>query len=162
MINNPRGFTLVEVLIYLGLYAIVIGGAMVGAYSIFESSAHDETKAQVEEEGAYLEGKIDWILGNVKTISAPASGASGSTLSVVELDNTTVTLALNAGAVQLQGETLNSSHVSLGDTLVFIHTGATSDGINPESIEARFTVTATTTSGFTFSQNFSTVKYLRK
>lgn len=162
--NTKRGFTLIEVLIYLGLYSIIMGGAVTAIYTIFESSAHNQAQALVQEEGGYLIGKIDWALANARVVLQPAS--SGTTLSVTKYDgsNTTVSLAgtdmqIQEGVIPLQ--TINNSNVRI-TSLTFTHASASADGINPESISAVFTIGVTTSDGFVFSRDFSTMKYLRK
>jgi type II secretory pathway pseudopilin PulG len=166
--TKNRGFTLIEALIYIGLYTIVIGGALTGAYSLFESSAHNTTKALIEEEGSFLIGKIDWVLSNTKSISNPAAPVYpavqtvGPSLLIQRFDGSTATIGSTNGSVLLDSIVLNNPSVSVNGTLLFTRTRGSSDGINPDSIEASFTLYATTTSGFASSQKFTTSKFLRK
>lgn len=164
-----KGFTLVETLVYLALYAIIITGAVAGVYSIVESSAHNQTKALVQEEGNFLIGKIDWALANAKTISSPIANRAGATLSVTTYAGTNVTIQVAANAIVItdgvnSAETLNNDNVqaSCPGGGCFAHTSKSADGINPESVTATITITTHTDSGLLFSQDFSTVKYLRR
>lgn len=159
-----RGFTLIETLIYLALYTILFGGALAAVYSIFESGAHNETAAIVEEEGDFLVGKIDWALSNAVSVQSPAD--SGNRLSITFPDGSTESFRSVASTVRLQEggapeQTLNNTNVSVVD-LSFVHTLSTSDGIDPESIAASFTIYATTSGGQVLSRDFSTLQYLRK
>lgn len=169
---NTRGFTLIETLVYLGLYAILMTGALVAMYSLFESSNRNLVKAMVQEEGSFLTGKIDWVLTGVQTINLPVvppSPTSGPTLSVTKYDTSIgnpIVIGLSGHDLTISkaggpATALNNSNVSLGN-LVFTHTAASGDGINPESLSASFTLFSTTSDGLPFSQNFSTIKYLRK
>jgi hypothetical protein len=164
MTRSPynRGFTLIETVLYLALFGIVIGGAIVGAYSIFESAAHNQTKAMVIEEGSYLTGKIDWLLSNAADVTV-----TPTTLLVTKFDGSAATIALSGGNFTLTGATLplNNSNITveaLSGTPVFVHTLASGSGVNPESVRATFRLSTHTLSGFVFSQDFSTAKYLRK
>lgn len=161
-----RGFTLVEMLIYLGLYAIIMTGALVSVYAILSSSAHNQANAMVQEEGAFLIGKIDWVLTNTQTITSPASNASGSVLDVSRFDGSTVRLALVGDDVQISengtpAQTLNNTNVFITN-LVFEYAKASADGLNPERVQATFTITTRTSDGLSFERNFTTLKYLRK
>jgi Tfp pilus assembly protein PilE len=131
---NNRGFTLVEVLIYLGLYALLIGGAVVAAYNMVESSGRNETAAMVEEEGQYLTAKIDWALGSQEMQNPTFDVASGS-------------MRLSWGSNTPQG--ISNSNVSVSDFVL-----ATSTDLNAAS----FTLTALTPNGSAYVQKFSTTQ----
>lgn len=163
--KSEKGFTLIEVVVYIALFAILMGGAIVTAYSVFESAAHNQTIAIVEEEGNFLTGKIDWALSNAQSIVQPAAGSASSILQITEYSGSNITLSLTGGAMQIQDSTgsfpLSTSNV-LVTNLVFTHTAASGDGITPESVAAQFTLTAKSDNGTIISQNFSLTKYLRK
>lgn len=166
--KSEEGFTLIETLIYIALYAIIMSGVVVSVYSIFESSAHNQIKAIVQEEGSFLVGKIDWALTGVSSITTPAAGFSGSSLSVskfVPSDNPIVIAASDSDmTISKAGnapQVLNNSNVRIAN-LTFTHTLPPGDGLNPESLKVSFTLSATTSTGFLFSQSFATAKYLRK
>jgi type II secretory pathway pseudopilin PulG len=159
-----RGFTLIETLIYLALYTIIIGGALAAVYSMLESDARNETAAMVEEEGDFLIGKIDWVLSDTASVQSPIS--SGKELSITLADGSAVVfrpiasaLSIHAGSAQEQ--ILNNTDVSVIG-LTFIHSLSTSDGLDPESVSASFTLVATTSDGRVLSRDFSTLEYLRK
>jgi type II secretory pathway pseudopilin PulG len=158
------GFTLLETLIYLALYSIIISGALAAIYSIFESSAHNQAQAMVQEEGSFLIGKIDWALSNTASVQSPAS--TGTDLAITKFDGTSVDINRNGQNMQYaenagSPQTLNNSNIGVTD-LQFVHAKATADGINPESIQATVTVAATSSDGRVFSRSFTTMKYLRK
>jgi type II secretory pathway component PulJ len=48
-----RGFTLIETVIYLALFALVIGGALATTTLLFEGAGRDTTKADVQQEGEF-------------------------------------------------------------------------------------------------------------
>ena len=68
---TTEGFTLIETVIYIALFAFIMTGALVSIYGILGSSARNQTKAMVQEEGSFLLGKIDWALSGVETINLP-------------------------------------------------------------------------------------------
>lgn len=173
--HNPHngGFSLIETLVYLGLYALIMSGAIISVYTIFESAGRNQTKAMVQEEGTFLAGKIDWVLSGVATTTVPNLGATSSALSVVKFDGTVVTLTLtDLGVLQLKDGAnpllpLNNSntHVSTSTEssgLVFANTGSSTDPTIPVGVTATFRVSSRTPSGALFMQDFSTTKYLRR
>jgi hypothetical protein len=163
-----NGFTLIETLIYLALYMIIVFGAVSGVYTIFESNARNQTSAMVEEEGAFMIGKIDWALADAQSVSIPAAGTTNSQLTVMRYDGKSVIIALSGTNVTIQDqegtnalEQLNNTNITISN-LVFSHTTASQNGISPESIKASFAVSAKTAQGQAFTRDFSTLKYLRK
>lgn len=184
-ISRQSGFTLVETMIYVALFAIIMAGAIVSIYGIIGSSARNQTKAMAEEEGSFLLGKIDWVLTGVviqsgtSSISMPAAGAgssaSGNTLSLKKSDDgstlITVSIGLDAAGKNFEisrdggaAETLNNSNIWITCPAAgcFTHTASSGDGITEESVTADFTVNTQTSEGLSYSQEFSTIKYLRK
>ncbi|HVM73268.1 MAG TPA: prepilin-type N-terminal cleavage/methylation domain-containing protein [Candidatus Paceibacterota bacterium] len=160
--SHRSGFTLIETLVYLALYALIIGGALTAVYSMIESSARNEATAMTEEEGDYLLAKIDMTIGDTASVRVPNS--SGDTLSVVEFDGTAVTLNnCGTGLCRTEGtavpQRLNNSDVSVSKlTFTYIH--ATSDGFDPARVSASFLLTATTSDGHTRSRDFSVSRFI--
>jgi len=158
---NRRGFTLVETLVYLALFALIIGGFVAASYMLFETSDRNQTKAVLQQEENFLLGKLNWMMGGVDPSQAitPSANTSGSTLIVTRYDGSPFTVFQSGADMQLNGETLNNANVTISK-LVFIH--AYAGGTNPESIEAGFTISAKTPTGDTISEIASTTRYIRK
>lgn len=172
-----RGITLIEIVIYLGLYALLMGGAVLSAYALISTSAHNQAKALVQEEGNYLISKIDWALGGAKGINDPNDANPlttdyGTRLSVSRYDPAAgepIVFSITDGVVYMRRSGNPAVAISNADVRVacpllgcFAHTSASGDGINPESLTATFTVSITTSDGRSYHQDFSTVKYIRK
>lgn len=168
-LNPKSGFTLIEVVVYLALFAIMFGGAVAVAYNVIESSGRNQTKAIVQEEGDFLVAKINWALSGVSPtgIISPSTTTPSSTLQVTKYDGTSVVISLNGSNMQIQAPTtpyiLNTSSYQLKVTnLVFTHTAGSGDGVNPEKADAKFTLTSLTPNGAQISEDFATTAYLRK
>lgn len=168
-LKNKKGFTLIEVIIYVALFTTVMTGALVSVYAILESNSRNQTKAMVASEGAFLLGKIDWAL-NGKQIASLSHSDTTWILTTSKLDGTnTVKIKIDASnKMQIDRSAgykdLNNSNVEVLCPIhdCFIHTPLSGDGINPEKIEAKFTLSSRTNEGQVYSQEFSTVKFLRK
>jgi Tfp pilus assembly protein PilW len=165
--NRKRGFTLIETMIYLGLYGLVIGGVVVAAYAIFESNSRNQSKAMIEEEGTFLLGKIDWALTGASAVSVSPSKQQLS-INRDGLIATDEPLSFNSfgGSLTLSrgnnpAQVLNNSNITVTN-IIFTDATSSGDGITPESITSSFTLTIRTATGQQFSQVFSDTKYLQK
>lgn len=161
--TNNRGFTLIETLVYLALFSLIIGGLVISAYGLFESSDRNQTKAMLQEEENFVMAKILWALSQAQTVCDPAANTSGATLSVATFGGTCfppdITIALSGSSVQWGSEALNNSNTS-ADRLLFIHTYA--GGASADSVEMGLTMSAKTPNGMTITQAASTTRYIRK
>jgi hypothetical protein len=165
-LKNNLGFTLIEVVVYLGLFAILMGGMVTAAYSVFESSDRDQTKIMIQEEGDFLIAKINWALSGMQAINTPFAESIGSILSVNKWDasGSTIPVTINLTGTDMfiinsinPPIELNNSNVMVKN-LIFTH--IYNDDSN-ESIQVNFTLESKTANGMSASQDFSTTKYIR-
>ncbi len=85
-INHQSGFTIIEALIYIGLFAFIMSGAILSAYQIFEGSAQVQTMAERETELNFVIRKIDWALNGIEVtdIQEPDLNETVSILSILK------------------------------------------------------------------------------
>ena len=164
--KSARGFTLIETVVYLGLFAIIMGGAVVTSYDVFESSGRNQTRALLEVEGGFLVAKIGWAVSGAQAVNLPAVGTIGSLLSVTKWDVSigTVTVGLSGNDMIIArsgnpSQVLNNTNVVV-ENLLFTH--AYGGGVNPESVQVSFRIRARDPRGAMLSQDFSNVLYLRR
>jgi prepilin-type N-terminal cleavage/methylation domain-containing protein len=166
--KHTRGFTLIEMLMYIGLFGIVMTGAIVGMYGFLESAGRNETRAVMEEEGNFLLGKIRWAVSQANAIEEPFADASGTALLLGTSDSADDPIRFEGTGSDISmsragagADILNSSNVSIAD-LSFTHTYDTGPYEIPESVEVAFIISARTPDGQTLSEEFSGTEYLRK
>ena len=155
---GQKGFSLLETLVYLGLFAIVMTGIIAVAFSIFEGSGRNQTKVMVQTEGNFLLGKINWAMNDATTTSVTITPPS---LTITRNSNpTTVVFDLDSGGnnMEINGSILNNSNVTVSN-LSFPRSGV---GTPVESVTASFTLNTLLPTGQPYTQNFQTTKYLRK
>lgn len=87
-----KGFTLVEVIIYIALFSLLMGTAFVTAYGLIDGISDLHTKNMVQEEGSFVMRKLNWALTGADTFSI-----SGSELTIHKYDGTTVMIKLGSG-----------------------------------------------------------------
>lgn len=173
--NDSRGFTLIETLVYLGLFSILIGGTLIGAFNLFESTGRQQTHTILQEEGNFVIGKIQWAVSGAEAVNNPGGGLYGSQLSVNKVTGldgaghsiiTTVVLTFADPDVQIQNgtnpvEVLNNSNVRVR-RIGFLHTLTSGNGVIPESVEASTTLEMLAPNGMVVSEDFSTTVYVRR
>lgn len=107
-----RGFTLLEVVIYIALLSIVMGGTLAATFQLLEgqskASGHDTT----EEEGSFVLQKLSWMMGQASTSDAISSPASG-VVRILEGDGTHVEMCFPDGFIRLSTTTCSASSEAL-------------------------------------------------
>lgn len=88
-----RGFTLVELVIYMGLMTLILG-AMVAMFLLIEQARNKEQViAEVEQQGILTLEQITQTIRNAEFIATPATSTSGTMLSIkTSLASTTPTV----------------------------------------------------------------------
>ncbi len=71
-----RGFTLIEMIVYMALFSIMMGGLIVTVHQLYQSIGSMNSKVMEQEEINFVIKKIDWVLTGVSSINAPLSGTS--------------------------------------------------------------------------------------
>lgn len=154
-----RGFTLIETSIYIALFGLLMTGAVVAAYNLLEGSSRAQTRTMLQEEGAFVHGKIEWALRGADTVSTPASNAVAASLTVSTYDGTTITIDRAGTDMRLDEgsapQVLNTSAVGV-TKLLFAHTLASGNGTHPETVQFSFEVQALTRNGMLLSERFPT------
>ena len=77
-----KGFTLIEVVIYAAMIAVLMTATMLIAYEFLQSSAATKSQVKLAEQQQFLRQKIEWIVHGASAINLPAVGSAGSSLSV--------------------------------------------------------------------------------
>jgi prepilin-type N-terminal cleavage/methylation domain-containing protein len=158
-----RGFTLLEVVVYVALFSILIGGAMLSVFEMISSSGHSKAKITLEEEGSFLLSKIEWELSGAQEIRSPLISATSSTLSLLIGDTDSVSVTNAHGAMLLQkaeGVPIKiSSDDVVVDRLLFHHNASSSTAL--ESIEFSFSLEIMDQGGHRIGEDFSAEYYAR-
>src|SRR3989338_5826533 len=94
--KSGKGFTLIEAIIYLALVSFLMVSVLAAVYPIFTGTERTSQKITVDGEVAFVLRKIAWALGPVSSVSAPAEGLSGDTLTI-----DTLTFTESSGGILL-------------------------------------------------------------
>ena len=101
ILKNKKGFTLVEMIIYVGATVFVFGSITGLVFILISSKAKNQAVAEVEQQGAFVLNNITQTIHNAEGINSPAQANSDSTL---ELD--VVNTGDNPTIYNLSGNTI--------------------------------------------------------
>ena len=146
--KNNKGFTIIEVIIYLALFAFIIGAGVSTSYYLIDASAKGKAEVNTIAEAEFMLRKIDWALtGSI--LNSPTSG-SDNLLSVNK--NGLVEIRWNENASSTQISIANGPWERLTSERVMV-TGLEFIFISPDGITASSTIDG---------KHFEITKYLRK
>ena len=126
--KSQNGVTLLEVVIYLGLFTLIIGGAVISIANIIHNTQQTNSKIAAQEEGNFLLSKISWALNGATSFSV-----TGTSVSIQNL-GTTLLFAYDADDLTLKRGTasptiLNNQAVSI-DSALFTKTSGPPDELH--------------------------------
>lgn len=155
---NARGISLLETLLYLGLFACVMEGGFAGMFALVESANRQETLAYITEEGNFIADKISYEISQSEMAHVFAS-EGGTEIDLTNLDGVTNIISFSDDTFFIQRE--SDIEIPFSSNLVHISkvAFAQSDSSSTD-ISIAFTVNAKTRSGQLVSVDVSRVAYL--
>ncbi|MBU6501032.1 MAG: prepilin-type N-terminal cleavage/methylation domain-containing protein [Patescibacteria group bacterium] len=153
-LNKTGGFTLIEIIIYIALFTLVVGGMLLTTYAVVGGSGNLQSKVFINEESVFIMRKLNWALTGAISIVPNAS-----TLTITQLNPPSpLVFALNGDGLTLSigggpAERLNSQSVQV-ISLSFINIPPS--GSKPAGVEAQFTL-----KNLNETQSFDVTTYLR-
>lgn len=154
-----RGFTLIEVMLYIGLFTLLIGSVFVTAYQIIEGTNKINIKTTTQEEGNFVMRKIDWLLTGLDSaniLSINGSGCSQTlTSQKINYPSNPITLRINSNTLEIKEA--SGSYIPITTSNVAVT--CLKARIIPATGSGPSGVTATTTIN---GIDFSVTKYIRK
>ena len=77
-----KGFTLIEILIYLVLVSLIATISIAAVYPLIDNYHRSQALLDIESETNFLMRKINWALMGAYAINQPASGSTSTILSI--------------------------------------------------------------------------------
>ena len=109
VVINMRGFTLIETIIYVGLFGILFAGVIGSTYPLFKSAEQLTAKVIDDGEGIFAAQKISMLLASSTcAINTPSAGNTGTILTVATYSGSTCvggntySVTQNGGTLSLQ------------------------------------------------------------
>lgn len=77
---NSKGYTLIELLLYIGIISILLGSTTLFFGAIIEARVKNQSISEVEQQGELAMDHIAQAIRNATSITSPAAGASAGSL----------------------------------------------------------------------------------
>ena len=157
--QKQSGFTLIETLVYLGLFSILMGGSLVCVYGVLETSANTRARSELQEEGDFLIEKFDWALSGASSVVV-----SPHTISINKYGygQNPLQFAIAGSNISLQQGSAPAVLLNARSTQVTssAFTDIPSTNNIPEGAEFSIALSKNSDNGKTMTQTFSLTKYL--
>jgi hypothetical protein len=142
--QRRAGFTVVELIIYMGILTVLISVLTTVFASIIEVQLESKATSSVDQDGRYILSRLIYDTQSATTIASPSAGIAGTVLKLTKgAENYTYKLD-TSGNLQLTNNSgtnnLNSVDTSISN-LTFQTIGSASSSAN---VQMKFTVTSTT------------------
>lgn len=80
--NNYKGFSLIELVVYIGLVSIMLLGIASFAKTILQTRAKNQVILEVEQQGIQVMQILSQTIRNAESIVFPSSGSNANTLTL--------------------------------------------------------------------------------
>lgn len=144
ILNLSKGFTIVELLIYMGLLSIFLLVLTDIFTSILEVRTESEAVSSVEQDGRFLLARFSYDINRASSITTPLAVGDISNNLVMVIAGVSYSYNLNSGNLQITNnlgtDNLNSSESNITN-LSFQKLGNTG---GKETIKMQFTVNSNT------------------
>ena len=139
--NRNKGFTLIEFLIYMGLFSILLVVTFQMFSSIFSVQLESESTSSVDSDGKYIMQRFTYDMNRASSITTPATqGTSSATLTLV-VNSQNLTYSLNGNNLQLQNTTAGTTdQLNSTDTTVSNLSFIRLDGGGKDVVQMNFTL----------------------
>ena len=157
------GFTLIETLLYLGLLGIFMGGVLVAAFAIIETSGRNQTQITMQEEVGFMLGKLHWLLADAQNITVTGQPPEVEGNRYGGTSNPFV-ISAQAGHLRLQEGAGLALDLNSDDVRVVSadFQDIPKVGTRPEGVTATVMVQSKTSSGAVIEQKYQVTEYLQK
>jgi len=141
--KNQKGFTLIELSIFMGIFSILIFALFQLLISIFDVQLEAQSTAVVTQDGRYILNRFAYDVNNSTSIISPSLGVTGQSL-VMSNGTNTYTYSLSNGNLTLTAspsgttDNLNSVNTTISN-LSFLRLSDI-NGKNINTITATFTI----------------------
>jgi prepilin-type N-terminal cleavage/methylation domain-containing protein len=140
-VSSQRGFSLIELIIYVAIMSILVVVLCSTFASILEVQTDSKATSSVDQDSRYIIAKLNYDMQSASSIVAPAVGSQSAALQL-SINTATQSYALSNGNLQLtknsQADNLNSTNTSISN-LTFKRLGT---GTANDTIRVQFTMTS--------------------
>lgn len=145
MKKTEKGFTMIELILYMGLLSIFLFVLMDIFISILDVRTESEATSSVQEDGRFILARLNYDISRASSITTPANLGDSSNSLVMIINGITHTYSLSGGKIQLENDQgnfpLNSPQTIVVSPLNFQKIGSGVIG-GKETVKIQFTVSS--------------------
>jgi len=147
-IKKEEGFTLIELILFMGIFSILILALFQLLTSVFDVQLEAQSTASVAQDGRYILNRFTYDVKNSTSIVTPSTSGITSQSLVMSDGTTTYTYSLSNGNLMLTNSTLgttdqlNSVNTKVSNISFLRLSDTSSQNIN--TVTATFTLDSTT------------------
>ncbi len=160
--HSDKGFTLVELIIYMGLLTVMVLVFTDIFTSIIDNQLSSENTSSVADDGRYIYSRFIYDVNRADAILTPSGFGSSSASLVLVINGVTTTYEATNGSLLVttpSGSTALNGYGSSIDSLLFTKVGTPSA---EDTVQINFTVNGNiNTRGISDTQVFQTTAGLR-
>ncbi|MCA9388200.1 prepilin-type N-terminal cleavage/methylation domain-containing protein [Candidatus Berkelbacteria bacterium] len=140
-----KGFTLIEMILYVGIAAVILLGVSIFSLQMLQSREKQRTIAEVEQAGLATMEAITQTIRNAEAITVPAQGSSSAslTLDVVAASDDPTVFDLSGGVIRSKKGA--SAQVDLTSGSIITASGLTFKNLSRNNTEGTVRVEFTLT-----------------
>ncbi len=144
MIINNKGFTFIELILYIAIVTIMLMAIVPFGWDAITSGAKSKVQQEVYSQGRFISERIKYEIRNATAINSPTSGTSASVLNLNSAPTTIIDL--NSGKIRISQDGGSSyNNLNSNDTNItgLTFTSYTSSDNKTKNISFEFTITST-------------------
>ncbi len=111
---KAKGFTLVELLVYMGLLSILLVALTTIFTTVIDTQLNAQTTSYVSQDGRYIYSRFIYDINNASSVLSPAALGSTSASLVLTKDGSQVTYALSGNDLVMTNNTGSYTMNSFG------------------------------------------------
>lgn len=107
--EGSRGFTLVELLLYMGIFSILVVTLFQLFTSIIDTQIESQSSSSVFLDGQYILNRFRYDIERTKSIITPSSSGTQATTAKLSIDNAAYTYSLVNGNLSLTNDSASTT-----------------------------------------------------
>ena len=97
-----KGFTLIEMVIYIALFSIIMGGVVVTVFQLSQSGGATTSKIIIQEEINFVLKKFDWVLTGADSGSIDTGTPGELTLNNTSISPQPIVIRFSADDIEIE------------------------------------------------------------
>jgi prepilin-type N-terminal cleavage/methylation domain-containing protein len=143
LVKQEKGFTLIEFLIYIGLFSILLTITLQMYASIFEVQVESQATSSVASDGKFIMGRYSYDINRASSIVTPVSLGTPSASLEVMVNSENLRYSLNNGNLILENITLRTTdQLNTSETSVSNLSFMRLDAGDKDMVQITFTLTS--------------------